>query len=118
MELVCLNLVLAFSLLAFTVCCSPVFASVLDDTAENIERYRKGNVSIEFRLSNGTKLQNAEVQVEQTSHDFRFGNYIRPRHYTNKAYLDRFRELFNFIQRPDGFSGFLWQLQGTPQLWW
>jgi endo-1,4-beta-xylanase len=98
MEFICHNLAFALSLLVFAGCCSMVFASVLDDAAENIERYRKGNVSIEFRLSDGTKIQSARVQVEQTSHDFHFGNYIRPRHYTNKAYLERFKELFNFIQ--------------------
>jgi hypothetical protein len=98
MELVYLNLMFALSLLAFIVCCSPVFASILDDAAKNIERYREGDVSLEFHLSDGTKTQNAKVRIEQTSHDFYFGNYMRPRHYTNKAYLDRFRELFNFIQ--------------------
>ncbi len=98
MGLICLNFVFVLSLLTFAVCCSPASASVLDNAAENIQRYRKGDVSIEFRLSDGTKIQNTEVQVEQTSHDFHFGNYIRPRHYTQKVYLDRFKELFNFIE--------------------
>lgn len=73
-------------------------ASVLDDAAENVARYRQGDASLEFRLPDGTRIQGAPVRVQQTSHEFPFGNYIRPRHYTNEQYLNRFRELFNFVE--------------------
>ncbi len=76
----------------------PAGASVLDDAAENVTRHRQGDARLEFRLPDGTRIQGAPVRVVQTSHDFRFGNYIRPRHYTNEQYLDRFRELFNFVE--------------------
>ena len=77
---------------------SSLFASVVEDAARNIEKHRKGDATIEFRLPDGSKLGNAKVQVKQTSHDFLFGNYIRPRHYNNRQYLDRFKEIFNFIE--------------------
>ena len=76
----------------------PVSASVEEEAANGTERHRKGDVSILFRLSDGRPLANAKVEVQQISHDFHFGNYIRPRHYTNEAYLNRFKELFNSVQ--------------------
>jgi GH35 family endo-1,4-beta-xylanase len=71
---------------------------VLAEAAKGIEQYRKGEVTIAVHDANGAPVAGAEVMVRQVSHDFLFGNYIRPRHYTNQRYLKRFKELFNFIQ--------------------
>ena len=77
---------------------SETLADVLEEARKGIERYRKGEVTIAVRGANGAPVAGAQVMVRQVSHDFLFGNYIRPRHYTNQRYLNRFKELFNFIQ--------------------
>jgi endo-1,4-beta-xylanase len=92
------NSLLVLALPALFIVSSWASASVLDDAARNIDKYRKGNAVIEFVSPDGGKINNVEVTVEQTSHDFLFGNYIRPRHYNNTQYLNRFKELFNFVE--------------------
>ena len=78
--------------------CSMSFASVLEDAEKGIEQHRKANVAIEVRSPDGSPLANARVNVQQISHDFHFGNYIRPRHYDNPTYLNRFKDVFNSVQ--------------------
>jgi endo-1,4-beta-xylanase len=94
----------------------PSHTSVIDEAKKGIEQYRKGDITLMFRLPDGSNLGNAKVEVEQVSHDFPFGNYIRPRHYQDATYLNRFKELFNFIQ----FLEFNWGQyepdEGTPHL--
>ncbi|UCF93727.1 MAG: endo-1,4-beta-xylanase [Desulfobacterales bacterium] len=72
--------------------------SIEEEAARGIERHRKGDVSILLRFPDGRPVANMTVEARQVSHDFHFGNYIRPRHYENQAYLNRFRELFNAVQ--------------------
>jgi endo-1,4-beta-xylanase len=91
------SFVLSAFLVLFTAC-SSVSASVLEDATKNIELYRKANATIELCSPDGDKIKDAEVKIEQISHDFLFGNYIRPRHYDNRQYLNRFKELFNFVE--------------------
>lgn len=71
---------------------------VLALAADGIEKYRKGDGTLEFRHPDGTPVRNARISLVQRSHNFKFGNFIRPRHYNDRAYLDRFRELFNYVQ--------------------
>jgi endo-1,4-beta-xylanase len=94
-------------------CCA---ASVLEQAARNIERYRKGDATIEFLSPDGGRINGAQVKVEQTSHDFLFGNYIRPRHYNSRQYLDRFKELFNFVELLEFNWGQYEPDQGKPLL--
>ncbi len=78
---------------------SPSFGlSVRDKAVANIERYRKADATVEVRDAVGRPVEGATVRVHQIAHDFRFGNYIRPRHYDNPQYLERFAELFNFVE--------------------
>lgn len=89
--------VVIWPLIAFGPCLA-AGASVLDEAASSIARYRQGDGTLEFRLPDGARVQGAPVRVRQTSHDFPFGNYIRPRHYGDEQYLNRFKELFNFVE--------------------
>jgi endo-1,4-beta-xylanase len=91
-------------------------ASVLEEAGESIRRHRQEDAALEFRLRDGTPVRNAQVRVRQTSHHFRFGNYIRPRHYANGQYLERFRELFNFVQLLEFNWGQYEPDQGRPLL--
>jgi len=43
---------------------------------ENIEKYRKGDVSVRFITNDGKPLQGAAVEVVQKTHDFLFGCII------------------------------------------
>lgn len=75
-----------------------VEAELLKKVEANIERHRKGDVTIAVRGADGVPVAGARVTVRQVSHDFLFGNYIRPRHYKDQRYLNRFKEVFNFVQ--------------------
>lgn len=77
---------------------SPIRADVLEDARSGIERHRKGDATITVRGTDGIPVPDAQVTIRQISHDFLFGNYIRPRHYDDPRYLNRFKELFNFVE--------------------
>ncbi len=77
---------------------SETLADVPEEARKGIEQHRKGEVTIAVREANGAPVSGAKVMVRQVSHNFFFGNYIRPRHYTDQRYLNRFKELFNYIQ--------------------
>jgi endo-1,4-beta-xylanase len=91
-------------------------AAVLDDAAQNIERYRKGDAVVEVQDTDGRPVGGASVEVRQVSHDFPFGNYVRPRHYSNQQYLDRFKELFNLVQLLEFNWGQYEPDEGQPRL--
>ena len=46
---------------------------LMEKAEENIEKYRKGEVDIQFIAKEGTSLQNAKVEIVQEGHDFLFG---------------------------------------------
>lgn len=104
--------VLAYS----SIVSSVAAASVLEEAAQGIEKHRKGEVKLEFRLPDGTMIANAQVKVEQVSHDFPFGNYVRPRHYRDAVYLSRFKELFNYVQLLEFNWGQYEPEEGKPHL--
>ncbi|MBN2313353.1 MAG: family 20 glycosylhydrolase [Sedimentisphaerales bacterium] len=73
--------------------------------ASNIERYRKNNVSIQLMDTKGNPLSNAEVTVEQISHDFLFGSNLfvlgqleTPE--ANDKYEEAFLKIFNSATIP------------------
>jgi len=71
--------------------------AILAQASEGIEKHRKGEAIIEFKLPNGSPAIGVSVQVTQQSHDFLFGCPLRPRHYNDRSHLERFKELFNFV---------------------
>src|ERR1035437_843777 len=51
-------------------------ANMMKQADENIEKYRKGDVIIQFKTRDGKMIQNAKVDVHQKSSDFMFGCII------------------------------------------
>ncbi len=83
----------------FTLCiCWVARASVRERAAANIEAHRKGEAVVRFQRADGSGVAGAALRVRQLTHDFPFGNLVRPRHYENEIYLSRFKEVFNFVE--------------------
>lgn len=83
---------------------------VLDQTAAKIESIRKGDTTLVLTGADGKPLADTEVTVELTRHDFLFGgSFMSYRGLAtealNKAYEERFAELFNYATLP-----FYWYL--------
>jgi endo-1,4-beta-xylanase len=78
--------------------CWGACASIAERAAANIETYRKGEAVVRFQRADGSGVAGAAVKVRQLTHDFPFGNLVRPRHYENGIYLSRFKEVFNFVE--------------------
>ena len=89
-------MLIAVATLAALAC--EIRADVLEEAREGVEQHRKGDVRVTVRAADGVPVAGAQVSVRQVSHDFLFGNYIRPRHYNNHRYLSHFKEVFNFVQ--------------------
>jgi endo-1,4-beta-xylanase len=86
-------------------------AVMLKQAEENIEKYRKGDVQIVFRTSDGKPLKNATVEVHQTTHDFLFGCIIfdlvgdnDP--YKPELFKEQFSKIFNLAVFPFYWSGY------------
>ena len=83
-----------------------VETTLLKEAADNIERYRKGDISLKFITAADTPVQGASVTIEQTIQDFLFGNIIFPlvRNDMESAeaeqFKSRFLEVFNFAIFP------------------
>jgi GH35 family endo-1,4-beta-xylanase len=78
----------------------------LEMARHNIEQYRKGGASLVFLDEKGNPIKNAEVQIEQVSQDFLFGNLAfelvseGDKLYKADEFRERFKELFNFAIFP------------------
>lgn len=70
---------------------------VLAKANDGIEKHRKGEAVLKFKLPNGLPAVGVHVRAIQKSHDFLFGCPLRPRHYNDPRHLKPFRELFNFV---------------------
>jgi len=78
---------------------------------ENIEKYRKGDVSIQFKTSDGKVLKNIKAEVKQTSHDFLFGciifDMIRGENaYKQVLFKERYKKIFNLAVFPFYWPGY------------
>ena len=85
---------------------------------ENIEKYRKGEVSVRFVTNDGKPLQGAAIEVLQKTHDFFFGciifDLIRDENpYRQELFKQRFKTLFNFAVFPFYWPGYE-SRQGMP----
>ena len=72
---------------------------------ENIEKYRKGDVTVQFKTPEGKPLKNVQVEVKQKSHDFLFGciifDMIRGENtYREELFKERYKRLFNLAVFP------------------
>ena len=78
---------------------------LMKQAEENIEKFRKGDVSIQFRSRDGKVISNAKVNVSQKSHDFLFGciifDLIRGENtYKPDLFKERFKKIFNLAVFP------------------
>ena len=78
---------------------------LLEKASENVETYRKGNGTIQFKTPSGEPLAGVEIQVTQKSQDFLFGNLIfdllpPESPYRPELFKQRFLELFNLAIFP------------------
>ena len=63
---------------------------LLKEADENIEKFRMGDVQIQFKDQNGKALQNAEIEVIQEGDDFLFGCIIFDLIRNEKPYKEEF----------------------------
>jgi GH35 family endo-1,4-beta-xylanase len=100
------------------------FAELMKEAAENVEKYRKGDVEIMFYSSSGKPIENASVKIDQISQDFLFGNIIFPLvgvlHkfrdmdvYRPEIFKERFKGIFNMAIFPFYWSAYE-DIQGRP----
>lgn len=72
---------------------------------DGIERYRKGDARITVTDANGKAVPNAEISLEQSSHDFRFGANLfmldgMETEEKNEKYKKFFADVFNMATLP------------------
>lgn len=89
----------------------------LEMARHNIEQYRKGGASLVFLDEKGNPIKNADVQIEQFSQDFWFGNLVfelvnqgPDKLYKAKLFQERFSALFNFAIFPFYWAAY----EGSP----
>ncbi len=80
--------------------------------AERIEKYRKGNLTVNVRDANGRPVPGAKVKVEMQRHAFKFGcpvsNYLPLKsEAVQKKWKTEFHKLFNYGIA--GTKGYEWQ---------
>ena len=110
-----LSLSFSYSIYAQNV--NEIEKELLQKAEKNIEKYRKGTVSLQFKAA-GDRLEDADVTVEQVNHDFLFGCIIFPLiwdedPYRPQLFKERFKALFNFAVFPFYWPSYERQ-QGMP----
>lgn len=78
---------------------------MMKQAGENIEKYRKGDVTILFKTRDGKIIQNASVEIHQKTHDFMFGCIIfdligNENNYKVDLFKERFKKIFNLAVFP------------------
>jgi endo-1,4-beta-xylanase len=86
-------------------------ARLMKQADENIEKYRKGDVSIQFKTSDGKVIRNAKVEIHQKTHDFMFGciifDLIRNENtYKEDLFKEKFKQIFNLAVFPFYWPGY------------
>jgi len=92
-------------------------SQIMEEAARNVEKYRKGDATIVFRAEGGKPITDAEVVIEQQTHDFLFGNIIFPvvgvlgqyrdiQVYRPELFKRRFKGLFNMAIFPFYWSSY------------
>jgi endo-1,4-beta-xylanase len=86
-------------------------ARMMKQAGENIEKYRKGNVTIQFKTRDGKMIRNAQVEINQKTHDFLFGciifDMIRNENaYREELFKARFKNIFNLAVFPFYWPGY------------
>ena len=92
-------------------------SEIMEEASANIEKYRKGNAAIRFDTASGKPVKDATVTIEQTNHDFLFGNIIFPvvgvlgkfediQVYRPELFKKRFADVFNMAIFPFYWSSY------------
>jgi GH35 family endo-1,4-beta-xylanase len=86
-------------------------ARMMKQAQENIERWRKGEVAVQFRTRDGKTINNAQLDIHQKSHDFLFGcivfDLIRAENtYKEELFKARFKDIFNLAVFPFYWPGY------------
>ena len=86
---------------------------------ENIEKFRKGEVTLQFKTQDGKVVQNASVEIIETSHDFLFGCIIfdlihHENTYREDLFKQQFKKIFNLAVFPFYWPGYE-SRQGMPE---
>ena len=85
-------------------------ARLMKQADENIEKYRKGDVTIQFKTRDGKVIKNAKVEIHQKTHDFMFGciifDLIRNENtYREDLFKEEFKQIFNLAVFPFYWPG-------------
>ncbi len=75
------------------------------EAEENIKRYRMGDIKIKLVDKNGNPIKNAQINVKQKNHEFKFGANLfmldeLETEEKNRVYKEKFKELFNMATLP------------------
>jgi endo-1,4-beta-xylanase len=86
-------------------------ARMMKQAEENIEKFRKGDVTIQFKTPDGRMIKNARVDIRQETHDFLFGciifDLIRGENtYKGELFKDQFKKIFNLAVFPFYWPGY------------
>jgi endo-1,4-beta-xylanase len=84
---------------------------LIKQAGENIEKYRKGDVNIQFKTQDGKMIRNAKVAIHQKTHDFMFGCIIfdlirNENKYKEELFKERFKKIFNLAVFPFYWPGY------------
>ncbi len=84
---------------------------MMEQAAQNIEKYRKGDVTIQFKSPDGKPLKNVKIEVKQQSHDFLFGCIIfdmigGENTYREELFKERYKKIFNLAVFPFYWPGY------------
>jgi GH35 family endo-1,4-beta-xylanase len=86
-------------------------AKMMKQADENIEKYRKGDVTIQFKTRDGKMIRDANVEIHQKTHDFMFGciifDLIRNENtYKEELFKKEFKQIFNLAVFPFYWPGY------------
>lgn len=86
-------------------------ARLMKQADENIEKYRKGDVIIQFKTRDGKVIRNAKAEIHQQTHDFLFGciifDLIRNENtYREDLFKEEFKKIFNLAVFPFYWPGY------------
>ena len=85
----------------------------LDKARKNIEQFRKSDASISFIDAAGKPVNNVQVEINQVSQDFLFGNlafeiagFAPKESYKEDEFKEKYKALFNFAILPFYWNGY------------
>jgi endo-1,4-beta-xylanase len=86
-------------------------ARLMKQADENIEKYRKGDIIVQFKTSDGKLIKNAKVELHQKTHDFLFGciifDLIRDENtFKEDLFKEQFKKIFNLAVFPFYWPGY------------